>query len=208
MIEQNAILSVAFFPPVEYFTVILKYAHLFIEDAENYRKQSYRNRTNILTANGIQSLAVPVCHVSNHTPIRDVKIEYRTDWQRKYWKAIESAYNNSPFFLYYRDFFIPFFQKKYSYLFDYNIEIVEVLLKLIDKDRSISFTETYNKDYSTEHDYREVIQPKRATKENYPFALTKSYTQVFDNKFGFTPNLSILDLLFNQGNQTTEYLLL
>lgn len=195
----RAILSVAFFPPIEYFSVILKYDSFLIEDAENYRKQSYRNRTNILTANGVQSLAVPILHHSGKTPIRDVKIDYKTDWQRRHWKSIESAYNNSPFFLYYKDFISPFFQKRYPFLFDYNIEILDVLLHLIAPKKKILFTGTYKKDYPPEDDFRELIHPKEAIQQNYSLASTHRYTQVFDYKFGFTPHLSILDLLFNEG---------
>ncbi len=203
---MKTVLSVAFLPPIEYFLIALKSDELWIEAAENYQKQTYRNRCNILTANGTLPLAVPVCHGNPKIVIRDVRIDYKTDWQRKHWKAIESAYNGSPFFQYYADFFIPFFQKKQEFLFDYNINILKVINKLLEINQDFFLTENYVKQDEDLLDYRQIIHPKRCNEENYALRIISPYPQVFDHKFGFTPNLSILDLLFNLGNESREYL--
>jgi len=203
---MKPLFSVAFFPPIEFFLVAMKNDLIFIEAIENYQKQSYRNRCNILTANGKMALSIPICHVQSKMAIRNVKIDYKTDWQRKHWRAIESAYNESPYFQYYADFFAPFFEKKWEFLFDYNIEILQIIFNLLKVKTKIIYTEDYVKNDKNTIDYRHRIHPKRNEEENYPLRITLPYSQVFDYKFGFTSNLSILDLIFNMGNESALYL--
>ena len=202
---METIFSIAFFPPVEFFQITMKSDLLLMEATENYQKQSYRNRCNILTANGVLPLAVPVCHTHN-TAIREVRIDHKTDWQRKHWRAIESAYNGSPYFQYYADFFLPFFEKKYQFLFDYNMDILQTICKLLKIKTEIFYTDRYVKNYEDAADYRQCIHPKRNDEADYPLRIFTPYPQVFDYKFGFIPNLSIMDLIFNLGNESLEYL--
>jgi hypothetical protein len=193
------ILSTAYFPPIEYFGLIFAADKVFLEDSESYRKQSFRNRTQILSANGTLPLSIPICH---HTPdclIKEVRIDYKTPWQRNHWKSILAAYNNSPYFLYYQDFFMPFFQNKYTFLFDLNLEIMLLLMNLLKIDKQIHLTGDFIACYENAVDCRNIIHPKKSSLTDYRFKLKQPYYQVFETKFDFIPNLSILDLLFNEG---------
>ena len=128
---------------------------------------------------------------------KDVRIS-NTDWQRVHWAAIESAYNNSPFFLYYSDDIRPMYEKKFDFLLDFNLQLQEVILPLIGLDTKLTLTESYSE--TNELDFREKLSPKHKG-EPVNFIL-KPYYQVFKEKFGFVENLSILDLLFNMGNES------
>lgn len=199
--------SIAYLPPVEYFALMARNESVLIEDAEHFQKQSYRSRCSILTANGVETLSIPVSHDQHKMLIRDLKIDYKTEWQRNHWRAIESAYSNSPYFLYYKDFLYPYYHKHYTYLFDYNMELISLFLKLLGIKCTIGFSSSFQKEYPGE-DYRNLIHPKRMKESEYPFQLKESYSQVFEDKFAFAANLSIVDLLFNQGNVAAQYLLL
>ncbi|HBX51458.1 MAG TPA: hypothetical protein DEH02_10370 [Bacteroidales bacterium] len=206
--STNAILSVSFFPPIQYCTKFLLHQNIQIEQFENYQKQSYRNRCVILSANGSMILSVPVERTdAQKIPVRDIKIAYHTSWQKLHWRSIVSAYNNSPFFEFYADDIAPFFQKKYTYLFDYNIEILNVIFKISNLNFSFSFAEKYTAEVAENVlDLREAIHPKLQKAHTDIFFAPYPYAQVFSDKFPFTPNLSILDLLFNQGPDTKKIL--
>ncbi|MEG2071452.1 MAG: WbqC family protein, partial [Bacteroidales bacterium] len=163
--KPHILLSVAYLPPVEYF-VLLSNGDVSIEKHEYYCKQSYRNRTILLTANGINQLSIPICHQQNKMLIKEVKIDYKTPWQRNHWKTIESAYNNSPFFLYYQDYIKPFYQKQYPYLFDFNMELINILLKLLKLDIPYRFTTEYRENIPNTIDARKIIHPKNAFFQN------------------------------------------
>jgi hypothetical protein len=121
--------SIAYFPPIDFLLEMKKADHVLIEAYENYQKQTYRNRATILTGNGLYDLIIPVIRTSEKQ-IKEIRIDNSSDWQRHHWKTIESAYNQSPYFLYFRDFFEPFFQKKPPPLFSYlKNSIFAVLLK-------------------------------------------------------------------------------
>ena len=176
---------------------------VMLEVCEHYIKQSYRNRTLIATANGVQALSIPVVHVSSKMPILDVRIDYATPWQRLHWKTLDTAYNGSPYFLYFQDYIRPFYEKKYEFLFDYNLELMQVILKLFGKDFQPQRTSEFITDYTQMEDVedlRNAIHPKRCKEEGYPFP-HKPYTQIFEDRIGFVPNLSIVDYLFNEGNR-------
>lgn len=190
-------LSTAYFAPIEYYQHIKNAEKVSIEQHEYYQKQSYRTRSRIVSANGVMDLSIPV-EKRNHTLIRDVRISEHSDWQTLHWRSIEAAYNSSPFFEYYADDFRPFFEKKWLFLWDFNMELLHKTLELLDIETKITLTEAYEPQTDENTlDLREIIHPKKAA--SLPL---KRYYQVFAAKFGFIPNLSIADLLFNMGNES------
>jgi len=194
------LLSTAFFAPVRYFSKLTAYDEVYIEQHENFIKQTYRNRAVILAANGPVSLIVPVEKGREQKiRIKDLKISYDEQWQRTHWRTIFSAYNSSPFFEYYADDIEPFFRKKVNFLFDLNIQITTTIAELIDIDLEIKLTDDFEKIPDEYLNLREKIGPKSHKNANDPQFSAHPYTQVFGEKFGFVPDLSILDLLFNEG---------
>jgi hypothetical protein len=183
--------SIAYFPPVDYLLEMKNADLIWMEAHENYQKQTYRNRTTILTGNGLQDLIIPVIRTSVKQ-IKEIQIDTSMAWQRNHWKTIESAYNNSPYFLYYRDLFEPFFQKKQTSLFDFNIELLYLLRKLFSITNTISLTETFNTRVKNMEDFRNFFLPK-----NRGFRHEKiKYQQVFANRCDFVKNLACIDYLF------------
>ena len=203
---MKALLSTAYLPPVEYFLLIEKSDGCVVEHFEHYSKQSYRNRTCILTGNGKQALSIPVEQTHQKILTKDVKIDYATRWQTNHWRAITAAYNSSPYFLYYQDYLRPFYEKKYTFLIDYNTELLQMLLKFLKLSRPIEPSTDFITTAADFYDAREIIHPKKCDLDDYPMKLTQPYRQVFEDRFGFTSNLSVIDLLFNEGNESTSYL--
>jgi hypothetical protein len=201
MIENSAILlSTAYFGPVRYFSKIAVYPQIFIEQHENFIKQTYRNRTVILGPNGTIPLIVPVEKGrEKKICIKELRIAYDEEWQRTHWRTIFSAYNSSPFFEYYADDLEPFFRKKFTFLFDINQHITETLVELLEIPNKLSLTESFEHIPQNCLNFRESISPKVHRNIEDPSFEPKPYTQVFAEKFGFIPDLSILDLLFNEG---------
>ena len=205
-IEQTTILSTAYFPPLQYFSKIVSNNRIVIESFENFSKQSYRNRCEILSANGKQTLTVPIEKaLSSKQLIKDVKIDYRNNWQDIHLKSLQAAYLSSPFYEYYIDALIPFFEKKHKFLFDYNLLIIETLQNEIQINKKINFSKQYNANYNFP-DFRNSIHPKRKFQIQDNNFNNIEYTQVFSEKHGFIKNLSILDLLFNEGPNTLNLL--
>ena len=204
--SDNIIFSTAYFPPINYFKLLINAKEVFIEQHENFVKQTYRNRCKILAANGEMSLIVPIEKDSgNKIKIRDVKIDYATNWQKQHLKSIESAYRNSPFYEFYIDDFIPLFEKRHKFLFDFNLEITLKLFEEFDIDKKLNFNKEFEKEPNNYIDYRNKIHPKKQSKELELLTET-SYYQTFNDKFSFFPNLSSIDLLFNLGPEATLYL--
>jgi hypothetical protein len=203
MIEKGAVLPMFYLPPVAYFTNLNAHKpDILIESHEHFPKQTYRNRANICSPDGMLSLTVPVVKGSKmHTNVKDVKISYDFKWQRSHWMGLETCYRRSAYFEYYEDDFAPFYKKQFTYLFDYNEQLLQMLLKFIKIQLPLQYTETYEAEYPTLNDYRDAI----STKKEYQFE-QKPYFQVFEERNGFIKNLSIVDLLFNQGPQTINYL--
>ncbi len=196
----KAILSTAYFPPIQYISKFLIYSTVEIEKYENYNKQSFRNRCIILGANGPLSLSVPVQkNVHPKIPISQVKLDYDTNWPKIHWKAIEAAYKRSPFFEFYADDFYPYFEQKFDLLLTYNWSILEKILLRIGIESKFEFSESFIIAPPECQDYRNSIHPKPEKSVEDPEFKMTSYNQVFGNKYGFVENLSILDLLFNEG---------
>lgn len=205
MIESGAVLPMCYLPPVEFFVELNKYKpHVLIEREEHFPKQTYRNRANIYSPDGVLALTVPVIKGSkNHTVIKDVKISYDFKWQRLHWMGLQACYRRSAYFEYYEDDFAPFYDSiKPQYLFDYNEQLLQLLIKLTKIKTQLTYTETYEEQYPTLTDLRNTISPKA---DNNLFT-QKLYFQVFEERHGFIKNLSIVDLLFNQGPQVLNYL--
>lgn len=203
---KSVILSTAYLAPIQYYTKLVKYKNVFIEMHENFVKQTYRNRCKIYAANGELSLSIPVKKRPTKTLIKDIYIDYDTNWQKMHWKSIESAYRSSPFFEFYEDGLKPFYHKKYKFLVDFNLEIQNVLLELLELQVDYKFTEEYHHKMTYEFDdFRDKINPKK--KDYDPEFKPVNYIQVFQEKYGFLPNLSIIDLLFNEGTNAQEILI-
>ena len=208
MTEPDILLSTAYFPPVQYLSKFIKYQTVWVEGFENFIKQTYRNRTVILAANGPESLIFPVEKARNKKQlIQDIRISYDTNWQHIHWQAIVSAYQSSPFFEVLQDDFRPFFEKRYTFLIDFNQQILAVVLGILDLNSKINRTADFEEVPPTCLNYRETIHPKPQKALPDPDFSAKKYTQVFDDKFGFVPNLSCLDLLFNCGSESYAILL-
>jgi hypothetical protein len=203
MIEKGAVLPMFYLPPVEYFAQLNSYNPDFlIEKHEHFPKQTYRNRANIYSPDGVLTLVVPVVKGSKvHTPVKDVKISYDFNWQRLHWLSLQGCYRRSAYFEYYEDDFAPFYELKETYLYDLNEKLLQLLLKLLKIKTSISYTESYEANYPALTDLRQGIHPKKET--GFP---QKPYFQVFEERHGFMKNLSAVDLLFNQGPQSLNYL--
>ncbi len=201
MAGEGIIVSTSYLPPIGYVSALLKAPEIIVELDETYPKQTYRNHCCIYGPNGKQTLSIPVNKPGgNHTKTRDIRISYALPWNKTHWRAIEAAYNNSPFFMYYQDYFIPFYEKEYEFLADINSKILETVFRLLRISRPLSFTETYVSKPEGFRDLRQELTQKHAP------SVCPVYTQTFAEKHGFIPNLSIIDLLFNLGPETPDYL--
>lgn len=196
----NICLTSAYLAPVEYYSALAKADTVFLEHCEFYEKQSYRNRCNIAGANGQLALTIPVEKSKGARMLtRDVRISEHSDWQLQHWRSIESAYNSTPFFEYYKDDLLPFYEQDWTFLWDFNIEIQAKMLELLDLQVDIQLTKEYKVDFDENVlDARNSIHPKKETDTGS----LKKYYQVFEQRFGFIPNLSSIDLLFNMGNES------
>lgn len=201
----TAILSAAYFGPVQWYQKLNRYDRCLIECHDHYVKQTYRNRCTIATTQGMQTLSVPIERYDGlKCAMRDIRVSDHGNWRHLHWNALMSAYGESPFFEYYADDIRPFFEKRWEFLFDFNMEITFKMCELIDIRPTISTTDTYVADTAGMHDFRDTIRPKHPLPDEQ-FVPTPYY-QVYRQKHGFLPNLSVLDLLFNEGNEAVFYL--
>lgn len=201
----TAILSAAYFGPVQWYQKLNRYDRCLIECHDHYIKQTYRNRCTIATTQGMQTLSVPIERYDGlKCAMRDIRVSDHGNWRHLHWNALMSAYGESPFFEYYADDIRPFFEKRWEFLFDFNMEITFKMCELIDIRPTISTTDAYVADTAGMHDFRDTIRPKHPLPDEQ-FVPTPYY-QVYRQKHGFLPNLSVLDLLFNEGNEAVFYL--
>ena len=195
---SSVLLSIAYLPPVEYFSLIRRNPGSAALDAsENYCKQTYRNRCRILTANGMEDLRFPVIH-DGAKKIKELKVDYSTPWVAKTETALDSAYYSSPFFEYYRDDLFALFDSKPETLWELDLSLLAFLCARIGLPVP---PETSAGNVPEDDDYRNLIHPKKA-----PVETNAAYWQVFRERFGFVPNLSVVDLLFNEGPESICYL--
>lgn len=212
---MNAILATTYFGPVQWYQKLNRFDGVLMEQHEHFLKQTYRNRCVIATTQGVQALTVPVeASVGegvalSKTEIKDVRISNHGKWRTEHWNALQSAYGESPFFEFYEDDIRPFFEDRWEFLLDFNMAITEKMCELLDIHPHIELTSSYQNSLPIgegwgETDFRTIIHPKHP-QEDSDFS-PKPYYQVYKERFGFLPNLSILDLLFNMGNEAVLYL--
>ena len=215
---MKALLSSTYFGPVQWYQKLNRYDECLIERHESFIKQTYRNRMIIATTNGPLSLTIPTNHDTSMA-MKDIRISDHANWRHVHWNALLSAYGESPFFEYYQDDIRPFYEKKYDFLFDFNMEIMEKMIELLDIRPNVKVTDEYvrklevgseeleavgEKTPNLIKDFRDAIRPKKPLPD--PDFTPKRYYQVYEQKHGFLPNMSILDLLFNEGNEAIFHL--
>ena len=198
-----SLFSTAYFPPVSYLAAMLESDSIVVEQYETFPKQTYRNRTVIATANGLLALTVPVVRTNgNHTYTKDMAICYNENWTLKHWRAIESAYNSSPYFLYYKDEVEVILNKQHATLIDLNMDILTFVFKKLKVKKEVILSDDYISQIGEGTiDYRNHFSPKNKELLSLP-----EYDQVFEDRYGFQSDISILDLIFNLGPDSLGYL--
>ena len=203
----QCILTTAYLPPVDWFRAAARSGRLLIEQHENFQKQSWRSRCLILTSQGTRALLVPVQRNGDEKiPIRDARIDYSEPWIIKHKRALEAAYNSSAFFEYYKDDIFATLDRRYEFLFDLNLDLTSLLLRMTGIRAEIEFTQEYIGEYP-EGDLRHIIQPKYRGEALWDAKKEKIWFQVFPSEGNFVPGLSVIDLLCAEGPNSTEFLL-
>ena len=200
---MNILIHPTYFPSISHFAAIVQAEKVTFEMEDNFQKQTNRNRTYIYSPNGIQLLNIPVKHSKiAHQKTKDIQIENDFDWQKQHFKSLEAAYRSSPFFEYFEDDLLPIFEKKHSFIMDLNLEVFDLITRCLRMKIEYNSTTEYVHEIESNEitDFRYLANGK---KDQSQF---ESYTQVFDDKFGFINNLSVLDLVFNEGKFAVDYL--
>jgi hypothetical protein len=198
---MNSLILPTYFPSISHFAVIAQSDSITFEMEDNFQKQTNRNRTYIYSPNGIQLLNIPVKHSKTaHQKTKDILIENEFDWQKQHFKSLEAAYRSSPFFEYFEDDIVPIFKKKHEFLMDLNFEVLDVVTKCLRMKLEFGKTTEYFHEVTDFADFRYLANGKKDANS------FEKYTQVFDDKHGFINNLSVLDLLFNEGKFAMDYL--
>lgn len=197
------IIQPSFFGPIIQYALIASKTEIIFEKQDNFQKQTYRNRCYIYGANGRQLLSVPIQHskTNERQKTKDIKIDHTFSWKKNMIKSLESSYRSSPYFEFYEDDIMQIFEKKHHFLLDLNLHSHELVKDCLQLDQEVSFTDSYAETYENSEDYRFLANAKKM-----PAYKLKSYTQVFDDKYGFISNLSVLDLIFNEGTNALQYL--
>lgn len=204
---SGMIFSSLYNAPVSFYAILSRnMSDVVIEQYDHYNKQTYRNRCRILGANGIIDLVIPVVKFhGKKVHVKDIRIDYDTPWHKNHWKSIVSAYASAPFFEFMYDSFSVIYKKKYTFLADLNQELMYAALDLLQLQLNISRSKTYLT-LDPESDIREVIHPKRKFRHTGYKLHPVEYQQVFSERHGFIADLSILDLLFNEGTNANAVL--
>ncbi|NNT72251.1 hypothetical protein HKT18_08505 [Flavobacterium sp. IMCC34852] len=198
---NNILIHPSYFPSISHFVAIAQSDLVTFEMDDNFQKQTNRNRMYIYSPNGIQLLNIPIKHSKTaHQKTKDVRLETAFDWQKQHFKSLDAAYRSSPFFEYFEDDIRPIFEKKHEFLMDLNLESMSVVSKCLGLEFDYNETEEYFHDVTDKIDFRHLVNGKKDQ------AVFEPYTQVFGEKHGYLNNLSILDLLFNEGRHALEYL--
>jgi len=199
----NTLVHPTYFPSIAHYVLFAKSEQLVYEMEDNFQKQTYRNRTYIYGANGKLMFNVPIRHnkKGKHIKYKEIKIANETAWQRLHWRSLESAYRTSPYFEYYEDELRPVFEKRYTHLLDLNFDTIQVINECLQFTIETSQTQEYKSIVTDAQDFRKLADVKKEPDHGFD-----AYTQVFEAKHGFIPNLSILDLLFNEGTNALTYL--
>ncbi|MFC4817302.1 WbqC family protein [Flavobacterium sp. GCM10023249] len=199
---MDLLIHPTYFPSISHFVAIAQSNSVTFEMEDNFQKQTNRNRMYIYSPNGIQLLNIPIKHSKEvRQKTKDVKLETAFDWQKQHFKSLEAAYRTSPFFEFYEDAIQPIFTKKHTFLMDLNLETIEIVKKCLGLNFEAQKTIEYFHEVSQYEDLRVLANGKKDT------TVFESYSQVFEEKHGYLNNLSILDLLFNEGRYAKEYLL-
>lgn len=198
-------MPLSYLPPIAFYQLMLKHKKVVFDIHENFHKQFYFNRCLIYSANGVLKLSVPIKRNKERTALKDVYVFYEQNWRTIHWRSMEAAYRRSPFFEYYEeDFRNLYLGEETEKLVDWNLKLFELVNKLLGVQVDISFTESYQKTYQGINDFRNLNVP--GTKSSIALKPIK-YQQVFQEKYGFIPNLSIIDLLFCEGHYARQMLL-
>lgn len=199
---MNILLHPTYFPSISHFVAMVNADAVTFEVEDNFQKQTSRNRMYIYSPNGQQLLNIPVKHNTDkgRQMFKDVKIEEAFDWQKQHFKSLEAAYRSSPFFEYFEDDIRPLFEKKHTFMLDLNFEALEIVTSCLGMDLNYDKSTEFFREPNDKTDYRYLVNGKKDTSE------FESYTQVFGDKHGYINNLSILDLLFNEGRYAMDYL--
>lgn len=199
---MTTLLHPTYFPSISHCIAMVNADELTFEVNDSYQKQTYRNRAHIYSANGLLSLSVPIIYSQKNRQLyRDIKIHNDGKWQALHWKSLLSAYRTSPFFEYYENEIAPLFHSKQEHLMDFNFKCLDTIFECLQLDLEFSKTSIFEKEPKNSLDFRYFANVRK--EKEYHFS---AYTQVFNSKHGYLNNLSILDLLFNEGPNTLNYL--
>lgn len=205
MLRNPPIIEIQYFPVIPFFVLGIHFGRLLIEAHEHYQKGGFRNKTAILTSNGIHNLSVPLEKGKHQqTPIKEVKIDWSENWSRIHWSSIKTAYGKAPYFLHYEELVQKFFRQPPPYLYDFNWSIISSIIDILQLPISIEETHEFVSLKSSPFDFRNTFKPQTLASSEW---MALPYSQVFQDRHGFNGNLSILDLLFCLGPETISYLM-
>jgi hypothetical protein len=197
----HSLVHPGYFPSISTFVVLAQSGHVTFETGDHFQKQTNRNRMYIYSPNGKQLLNVPIKHCKeSHQRMRDVRLESAFNWQKQHFKSLEAAYRTSPFFEFFEDELLPIFEKKHEFLMDLNYQTMEIVSGCLGLDFTYDESDEFFSEVTDKTDFRYLINGKKDPTQ------LEAYIQVFGNKEGFLNNLSILDLLFNEGRHALDYL--
>jgi hypothetical protein len=198
----NNLFPLFYLGTIEYYAELIKHKSIVFEQFENFPKQTYRSRCEIAGPNGRQKLMLPVLKIRSTQLAKNAKISNTDDWQKIHWKSLEAAYRASPYFEYYENEFHPFYHEKYVSVFEFNLALHQVIIRLLQVENSYTLSTAYTAAEDT--DYRDCFSCKKESPNTK--LKDNSYIQVFTDRLPFLHNLSILDLLFNEGPNAVGYL--